>query len=125
MKYVFDASVTSADEKPSKNLKAKISFSHRLGRAALINSPSSSLLVFAPKGPNNIAQGNALGTWDNPIPSGFRPERAQQGLSLLCPFMAEKQKGISLLKLPGRCPGLRCSAPPRQRPWNIISPTPA
>jgi hypothetical protein len=57
------------------------------------------------KGPDRRAQGNALGK--RHVMRGIRPERAGQGL--FCPFRAGARVRIG--SLPGRCPGLSCSAP--------------
>jgi hypothetical protein len=66
-------------------------------------------VVLAPKGPDKIAQGNALGTRKTTKNEGKSPEGAQHPTGDVSPFQGSVE-GLATGH-PGRCPGLICGGP--------------
>jgi hypothetical protein len=67
------------------------------------------IVVLAPKGPDKIAQGNALGTRKTTKNEGKSPEGAQHPTGDVSPFQGSVE-GLATGH-PGRCPGLICGGP--------------
>jgi len=65
-------------------------------------------LEFAPKGHHSIAQGNALGQFNNQNSALKGRRSALATAPLYRPFRARKALGTVY---PGRCPGLCCAGP--------------